>query len=519
MAVKKLSFLILCSTLSMAGIVYAIIHRKSTQREHALSQSIALLDLSGLPDTFRSKLIAAERSVRKQRPSQGSILELARLYHANGFYDEAESRYRILLGIEDQSTRAKAHYYIATIRKSLSDFDAAVAHLTATIELEPDYLPAHLNLAEIHYKSGNISESVASFQAVLNLDPAHPYALLGLARERIQLNDDAMALTHLETLTRADPNFTNGASLLAQVLERNGQSKKAALMRKKIVAGWDLPPEDPWMDETMQLCYDTQRLSIFFEDYKRVGQIERAMTYLDRIEAVDADNWNCHLMRAYTYVELKKHEKSIPYFIQALDLGGDPGTIYPFLAKTYFEMTRYQEAENMARKGLELSPNNTEALVTMAGIHLQNNEPKNAISLFQKTLSIDPYHLLANTVLAKYHWQTGDRTTASNYLKTIQKVESSDLFSRVFLGQYYLESNRPFDALPPLEQAFDIDPNDEYVRIMLPDAYATIGNVQREKGAFKEALESYGKALAIAADHAAAKEGKASLLKKLTGAN
>ncbi|MGK0237216.1 MAG: tetratricopeptide (TPR) repeat protein [Candidatus Pelagisphaera sp.] len=519
MTSKKFSWLLLCLTLTVAGIAYTIIHRSASKKEYAISQVIAELELSGFPDTFRTQLEIAEHGARRDAPSSESVLKLARLYHANSFYDEAVHYYQILLGNEDEALRAKAHYYIATIKEVRNDLETAAEHLRAVIDLTPDYLPAHLSLAEIHYKSGNLSDAVTSFEAALNIKPTNPYALIGLARERIQNGDDSMALAHLGTLVSSNPNFTNGTSLLAQILERNGQSGQAAVARKMSLAGWNVPPEDPWMKETMKLCYDTQRLSIFFEDYKRVGQIDRAMTYLDRIEAVDADNWYSRLMRAHAYTESGKYEESIPYYELALELGGDPSVIYPLLAKTYFEMNRYKEAESMARSSIGLSPNNTEALQIMAGIHLQINQPKEAISLFQKVVSIDPYHLLANTVLAKFHWQTGDRTTASNHLKTIQQVDPSDLFSRVFLGQYFMESNRLLDALPPLEEAYVLDPSDEYVLIMLPDAYATIGEIQQDNGDFDSALEYYNKALAITANHSAATNGKASLQEKSAAAD
>jgi len=519
MTSKKTSLLLLCLALIATGAAYLVFNRFASKKEPAISQTIARLNLSRFPDTFRTQLEIAENAARSATSSSESVLKLARLYHANSFYDEAESRYLSILEVEDEALRAKAHYYIASIRKGKSDFQTAVAHLTATLALTPDYLPAHLSLAEIQYKKGHLSDAVTSFEAALNLDPTNPYALIGLARERIQNNDDAKALVHLKFLTKSNPNFTNGTSLLAQVLERNGQHEQAAIARKMSLAGWDLPPEDPWMDETMQLCYDPQRLSIYFEDYKRVGQIDRAMTYLDRIEAVDAKNWNSRLMRALAYTESGKYEESIPYYELALELGGDPAIIYSLLAKTYFEMNRYKEAESMARSSIGLSPNNTEALQIMAGIHLQKSQPEEAISLFQKVVSIDPYHLLANTVLAKFHWQTGDRTTASTHLKTIQQVDPSDLFSRVFLGQFFLESNRPLEALPSLEEAYALDPSDEYVLIMLPDAYATIGDLQRSKRNFKDARESYNKALAINANHIAAVEGKSSLLEEAVPVN
>lgn len=513
MSLRKLILLLLVLTLAVSGGLYLVNHRKGAKQEYAVTQAIDSLDLSGLPDTFRAKLIAAERAAQAPTPSQESILETAHLYHANGFFDEAISRYQLVLDSSNDLFRAQAHYYIASIQKGVSDFPSAIEHLEATLRLEPNYLPAHLSLAEIHFKSGNLEKAVDYYNAVLKIDSANPHALIGLARERIQNKDDAKALLYLDTLAATHPDFTNGASLHAQTLERNGQSEKAALARKRSLAGWDLPPEDPWMEQTMALCYDPQRLSIFFEDFKRVGQIERAMTYLDRIEAVDPDNWNCRFLRAYAFAEAKDYEKSIPYAQKALELGGDPAVIYPFLAKTYFELGRYSEAEDAARKGIAQSPKDPEVLVTMAGIHLQRKEPNKAIALFQKVVSLDPNHLLANTVLAKYYWQTGDRKAALKPLKTIQQIDPRDLFSRVFLGQFYLESNQPLEALAPLEQAYAIDSDDEYTRIMLPDAYAMIGDIRKENNNFEAALENYEKALAINATHAQAMRGRASILK------
>lgn len=421
---------------------------------------------------------------------QKSLLNLAKLYHANEFLSEAKQCYELILKL-NRDAPVEVYYYLANISKYTGDAEAAKRYLKETAMRDPEYMPALLELAELNYKTGLSQEAIDVYRRVLELDTSNPYALLGIARDSMRNAKNEEALILLMQLARHNPDFGSGIAMLTQVLDRLGERERAAAIRKENPNRKSVAPDNPWMEQLMQSSYDTQRLSFDFENYLKAGQIEKAMASLDRIETLVPDSWNPHLLRGHAYYQMKQYAAAIPQFRQSLKLGGDAATLYYYLVVSLKESGDLERAEDEARMGLEVVPDTTELYIELANILLKKRKFKEPMSLLEKAIELDGLSIAANRTLAELYWKSGRRKKAVDRLKVLQLILPEDISSRAMIGEYYLSEGEIDIAMEALSQAFSIDSENEQIGKLLSLAQMRSANEAARNGAFDEAIQGY----------------------------
>ncbi|HYD84946.1 MAG TPA: tetratricopeptide repeat protein, partial [Opitutus sp.] len=234
--------------------------RTREQRSLAAPGVAARPDLRGWPDALGAEIADAENHVFERGAPVAGLARLATLYHANGFYAEAQQAYRVLRDLqprEPEWTHRAAH-----LHATLGELPEAIALWRQTLERAPDYVPASIGCGEALLKSGKTAEAATMFSAVLARDSANVYAQLGLARIDVANENWTAAQPRLETIANQTDGLL-GADLLATVYERLGASERSAALRApKKSHGLYVTIEDPWIDEIMDACYDTYRLAL-----------------------------------------------------------------------------------------------------------------------------------------------------------------------------------------------------------------------------------------------------------------
>ena len=467
-------------------------------------------DLSAFPPALASAVTEAEAAVRGTPAGTVAWLQLGRLYHANGFFPEARQCFGAALA--EPGPAAMANYYLADAARAASDLGEEVRCLRETLRLDSTYVPARLRLAEALYKSGEPEAAIEAFQAVLERDPGNARARLGLARERISRGDSAGATEILEKLATDHPEFCSTYALLAQLLEKRGETGRIALFRDKARARKDPPPPDPWMAELMRSCFDVLRLSIAFEDDVKAGNEADALTDLRRLETVAPNHWLVCRIRGLALAQQGRLADAVQEYERAAAAGGDATKLYPVWVATLVALNRLPEAEEKARAGLRLVPRTPELLVALGELRWKQHDQTEALRVLTDALAIDPQSVRANRVLSQIAWENGDRDKAVTYLKVIEQSALSDIPTRALLGQYHLEKGEPAEAIAPLAAAAAIDPKNAAVAEMLALAHLRNGNRLARDGAVTEALDSYDAAIAVQPALAEAYANKAQVL-------
>ncbi|HEY3757496.1 MAG TPA: tetratricopeptide repeat protein [Opitutaceae bacterium] len=240
------------------GVDRYAIHRTYERAAAAAATAVpSVPDLSTWPAAYAARVRAATAvALHGGRPFE-ALQELARLYHANSAYEQAERLERSLAAIQPKNPRWPL--YLADAAQNLGDMEASRAFLEQTVRLSPHYAAARLKLADACFKAGDLDEASRQYQARIDLVPDDPYARLGLARIALQREDRDGARRYLEAAVRRDPNFVSAHNLLAEVYDQLGRRADAEEQRSAAL-GRFVEADDPWMTELYAWTFDPFRL-------------------------------------------------------------------------------------------------------------------------------------------------------------------------------------------------------------------------------------------------------------------
>jgi tetratricopeptide (TPR) repeat protein len=498
---------------TLAVVVAFLIHGGGRESKSSAGPQLpGLVAYKNLPAAFNQRLRGVFEQIRLRPDDMDSVRKLARLYHANGLYGEARSCYT-LLAVHSVGLNARDHYYLADIAQNESNLTDTETELRASLVTGPDYLPARLALANALFKSGDEVAAGKEYSAVLQKQPDQPQASLGLARIELQKGDDAAASARLEELLAAHPESTGAASLFAQVLERLGQTDRAVAVTQMSLQKPEPPLADPWMTELLADCYDIQRLSIAFEEFFKMGQMDGALPLLDRLSELDPDNPTIKIFRGFSHARAGRHSEATREFREALAKGGDPEKICPYLVQSLFDQGKDAEAENLLAGYSAKLPDSVPLAKAYSEVATRRGDAALVRRLLTKVLEKEPYLYPQNMSLAKILWTSGERDEAAKYLERVASVYASDVPSRALLGEYFLSKSDPVSALKFLEQAYTHvaagTPAHTGLTALLGTAHLQAGNAEIERARLAEAADHYEKAIRFAPAEIEAYAGKA----------
>ena len=471
----------------------------------------------GLPGKFNEVLQVQHAKVVAHRDDSEELRKLARLYHANRLFAEARSCYRLIGSIG--GLNARDHYYLADIEQNESDLVGAQAELRASLQTEPNYIPARLGLAESFFKTGQEDEAEKEYRALLSLDPSQPQAKLGLARIELQRGNDDAAVAILEEVMGDHPDATAAAALFAQVLERRGETDRAIAMTQYSLQKPGPAPADPWLDALLADCYDIQRLSLTFEEFFKLGKMDEALPLLDRLSVLDPDGPITKMFSGFSHAKALQHITAVREYYEALGKGGDPEKICPYLVQSLLALGKGAEAAKLMADFYEKMPDSVPIAKAFAEVTLQQGDDKLARQLLSKVLQREPYLAAQNMSMAKLLWTSGDHNGAVPFLQRVAVAIPGDVPARALLGEYYLEKSDPISAIKPLEEARVYapakTPAQKRLTELLATAYSQAGNGAAAKGQLTPALDHFEKRIRLVPEDLSGYAAKANLCVQL----
>jgi tetratricopeptide (TPR) repeat protein len=446
------------------------------------------------PALFNAALQVAREKVRSGGFDSDDVRSLAHLYQANRLNQEAQACYDILAKKPGGLT-AMDHYYLADIAEYQGDLDKAEIDLRWVVKAVPEYLPARLALSDALFKSGRPEEAAKEDRDILAMSPNQPQATFALARVDLQKGNDDAAVARLGTLMATHPEMTSAAGLLAQILERRGDSVRANAMRQWSRQKPEPVPPDPWMDALLADSYDTQRLALKFEEYYTSGDIDLALPLLKRVEELDPKSPIPQLLRGWSQARDHNDAEAVKEYREALDKGGDPEKICPYMVQSLLALGRVSDAAALMAEFHAKKPDSIPILIAYSQVAVKQGDKVLARSLLEKVVEREPYLTSANMSLASMLWASGEREAAAKCLERIIQVDANDVASRALLGEYYLGKLDPLPAIPLLEQARALahadSPAQKNLTEMLFTAYIEAGSAVEEKGRLGDAVAGY----------------------------
>lgn len=375
------------------------------QQQRAQAAALALActparpDVAGWPAELRERIAALDARLRRGEAAPDALAELSRLYHANGFYAEAALCYQGLAQLQPREPRWP--HRLAVILAGYGRLADAVPLWETTVRLAPENVVARIRLGDALLKANRPADAAAHYRAALAAAPDHPYALLGLARVAMAAGRWQEARNHLESAAGRTGDAV-GADLLATAYEQLGEQGRALALRGKQKASGafsDIP--DPWIDELLDECFDTYRLSVASGAAAHGGDLAGAAIILERALRLSPDSVPTIFQRGGLRLRQQDLAGSRKDFQRCTELQPEFSDGWAYYASVLKQQGLAAESDRALAAGLARCPNSPGLRLDFGRRLAAAGQHERAVAEFRTSLRLRPEEAEAYVDLAQ----------------------------------------------------------------------------------------------------------------------
>ncbi len=397
-------------------------------------------DMSALPPEFASQVGDSEQRARSYLHSVDGLVALSRLYHANGFYNEALQCYSALWRMEPRDARWP--HLEANIYAQFGRQDDALPREQAAVRLAPGYIPARLRLGDELLKGNQVADAVRAYSEVLARAPDDPYALLGLAKADVIAGEWNKARDRLLYTKKLNPDFIGGLSTLVTVDEHLGNQAEADEVKAIIGRREFKDLADPWLDGLMDDCFDSYRLSVAASVASLSGNRPGAEQMLERAIAFAPKSSSFHRQLAVMLTHDGNFPSAVEHLQRAVAISPTDNDAWLVLYQALVAMRQSGPAEQALRSGLANCPDS-------ASLHIEEAKRLN---------------------------DAGEKEAAIAEYRDAFRLNPSESGPLIELANIYFSLNRGDEALAALNEALEKQPENPQVIGTLAFYYINAGN-------------------------------------------
>lgn len=463
--------------LLVAGLVLALLSGGYWLYVSQRDQAEVVASVPARPDLVSASPVLRERVGEAERAAKDGdtdgLAELSRLYHANGFLDEAVQCYE---GLERLRPRDPVFpHRHASIAAGFGDTETAIRLWQQSVRAKADYAPTRLRLADALLKAGRDADAVREYEGILKDFPKEPYAQLGLARIDFEAGRLDAAVRRLEALV-AQTNYTLGYDLIVTAYERSRRPEKAAAIRGMARAfGSYRDPDDPWMDELFDDCYDSYRLAVAGGMARGSGDQAKAFRLVERAVQVAPKDVSARFQLAGMLVERRDYKAAREQFQMCTELAPDfadgwahlsnllqtqgdaagadrilsiglqncpqsPG-LHMMRGRRLADQGRLPEAAEAFKNSIRYRPNEADAYVQLAIVYLKSGRDEDAKAELKKALDAEPQNPDVLGFLAIQAITQGNQSDALQWIKLLRqqprtKTEQMNMVQSAFREKF-----------------------------------------------------------------------------------
>ncbi|WP_158839594.1 tetratricopeptide repeat protein [Polaribacter sp. L3A8] len=454
------------------------------------------------------------------KASAANLGELGMVYHANNYFEEAETCYQ--LAIERDSKVWKWSYYLGCLKRELSDSENAIKYFNNVLDIQPNQYLALFYKAEAYNQIGETAKFEKILKSLSGMDKKFfelknskrtsyfslpVYARLELAKLNINIGKLELAENQLKELISNEISFGPAYKQLSVIYAQKGDQKLSKYYsdRSKDLEDYT-PPADPLLDT---LCYYSRSETYLLkqiEDAIRNSNLDWALELVN-LGLRNIPESKYVLSKAVRlYLSMNMARRTVPYLDKHLEGFKED---YKELVDVGKGLSNYGLKNSAQKYFLAAEKNENEKPATksrLAGIYFERLGMKEkAFELMNDLLKQypnDPAVIGGATALSI---QNGDMLNANKYLSTLKKLDSKNPRINVFKGLIAKNIGDTKGVIKYYELAFKDVPDQAFIINYLSDYY-------RKNKMWKELADLYETALNFSPNNPNLQEGYGSFL-------
>jgi tetratricopeptide (TPR) repeat protein len=330
----------------------------------------------------------------------------------------------------------------------LQTYDAAIAHLTAALAIEPANLDARNRLAVAYKAKGGAADVAAALEQiamVLARDPKNALALYTRAEIYAGQNRDGLALPDAEKVVELQPQNPRGRALLGKVLVRAPEGATAKEIKSRCArAVAALEPLSSGATSSAGEPADSETLFLLSRAYRCAGEDEKAAATLEEFEKSSQNDRTTkesqtqakHLVQRADELAMKNDfAGSLAVLQQAIAMDATYPAAYSQLAKLYYSAGEIEKASNAIGQARARAPYHPEYLYVQGKILEKQGKMDDALAAFQQTVLVNPKESDAYFEMGMIYQQRGDRAKArAAYAKAVEISPDDADYKRALAG-------------------------------------------------------------------------------------
>lgn len=344
-----------------------------------------------------------------------------------------------------------ANRYLAVLRLRQGDLDGASEAFTSVVLLTEDPTVAFDELLTILGAEERRRSAAEVMEALVEDYPDEPMAQFALARLALMAARPRLALTAAERLSVLDADWPRGQLTLAQALLAAGEREAALTLARRIIADADA---------------DTELRLELAGLLTAAGLEEEALSQLEKLRTAEPDNED--VVRALALVRLRAGE-----------------------------LATSEQLWNELRQGFRHS---VEASYYLGRIAREQGRDFQAIRSLSR-VTTGPQVVEAQVLVALIYEASGDLEAALQHLRDFAAASPRHADAmRIAAARLLVDAGRDEEALALFDQPLAERPGDERLLAARAGVFGLVAQRQIDEGAYRDALSTYRRGLAVHPD-------------------
>lgn len=456
-----------------------------------------------------SSLVIAEN------PTVGNLLRHAGLLEASDQIPQAQTIYEGIVARQD-IVSPQAYFLLATSYMEHARTSEAIGLLKKLVEKKPDEIGSYYYLSRAYYLVGDRASAIRILKQATSRWPKNERLGLELARVMYMDNQQRAARLEFSRLYSMHPNSV----LLKKLseLSHEGQVKSGdesliihllSLLEQKDNSVVDLRYKTALVyvegnnsDAAIQelLLVLAKRPSDSSARYylgsvlAASGRKSLALSELGKIKADQTMFIESRLFASFIYRQNKDLSSAEKVLRSALEVPQRDLSVVLNLVDVLRELNRQSEALDLLATIIDQNPNSDSLLFLRAIVTHELGDRIAARQAMERVIEINPNHAQAlNFVAYDIAEFGGDYSRARELIDRALAIQPDDGYFLDTLGWLYYRTDRAEQAVDILARAMNVVGEDVVVMEHYADALVAVGQVQRAREFYGEALRAGGK--------------------------